>query len=407
MKKILLLCLTVFVLQACVANQQAVVDDGHEPVIEYLNMDEFEQAEATTEETQFVEVPTVKLQEGQLKPLPKDTRIEEIKTNLMAPAPEVKEASKAKMEVVSKPIPIPIPSKKDKSLLTDSDRDLIAKFAKKTVLQSSVIAGAKERSQINPSPLPENWINAITVYDYMEGALYQIYLTPNRTTDIFFSPGEEIISQAAGDTLRWVVGETESGNGKSKRFHLLVKPRHTNIETNLTIMTNMRTYYLELHSTKNESYMAAVQWNYPNDNIVKRYKKTREEESKESSKVLELQNLTSMNFEYKFKADRDEDDIEWYPVRAFDDGKKTFIQFPPDMRHRQAPALYVLSNERNRKPQIVNYRVKDGYYIVDRIFQAAVLMEGTKTQRKVTILNEKLYKDYHSQDVFASNESSK
>jgi type IV secretion system protein VirB9 len=77
------------------------------------------------------------------------------------------------------------------------------------------------------------------------------------------------------------------------------------------------------------------------------------------------------------------------------------------MRHRQAPALYVLSNERNRKPQIVNYRVKDGYYIVDRIFQAAVLMEGTKTQRKVTILNEKLYKDYHSQDVFASNESSK
>ena len=110
-----------------------------------------------------------------------------------------------------------------------------------------------------------------------------------------------------------------------------------------------------------------------------------------------------MNFDYIFKSHDKRKYIEWYPIRAFDNGKKTFIQFPPDMKNRQSPALYVLSNETHRKPQIVNYRIKDGFYVVDRLFQAAILMEGTKKQRKVTILNKKLYREYQTpEDPFRS-----
>lgn len=398
------LCLVTFLMSGCVATQPSKTD---QPEVTLLNLEEFERAEVQQPETQFVEVPTVKLQEGQLKPLPKELRVSGEKDFGKEAELSKSGAVKNEYEIVAKPVPIPIPSKRDKSLLTAADRDLIAEFAKKTVMRSAVIDGAKKRSQVNPSPLPENWINAITVYDYMEGALYQVYLTPNRTTDILFGHGEVLISQSAGDTLRWIVGETESGTGKDKRYHIMVKPRHTNIDTNLTVTTNKRTYYLELHSTKNKAYMAAVQWTYPNERFVKKYKVKREKEKTENNKILQLTNLDSMNFEYRFKTYEDKEDVEWFPIRAFDDGTKTFIQFPADMKNRQAPALYVLSNESKRKPQIVNYRVQDGYYIVDRLFQAAILMEGTKEQRKVIVLNKKLYKDYQKEDPFNTRESSK
>ncbi len=402
------LCLFLALLSGgCIQNQSTNTNENLEPAVEYLNLQKFEKAEEVIPEKQFIEVPSVKLQEGQLKPLPVETRVQNVKEDNFGGGVIEPVKPKNNIEIVAKPVPIPIPSKKNKSLLTKADKELIAGFARKTVMQTAVVGNAKKRSQVTPSPLPENWINAITVYDYMEGALFQVYLTPNRTTDILFAPGEQLISSSAGDTLRWIVGETESGSGKDKRSHLLVKPKHINIDTNLTVTTDRRTYYLELHSTKNKAYMAAVQWNYPNDRFVKKYQKTRKVERKKAEKILQITDLTSMNFDYKFKTFEDEEDIEWFPVRAFDDGKKTFIQFPSDMKYRQAPVLYVLSNETNRKPQIVNYRVQDGFYVVDRIFQAAVLMEGTKAQRKVTILNKKIYREYAKYDPFTERENSK
>jgi len=56
-----------------------------------------------------------------------------------------------------------------------------------------------------------NYFNSIMTYDYMDGALYQIYSEPLKVTDVQFQTGERIISVAAGDTMRWQVSKTYSG----------------------------------------------------------------------------------------------------------------------------------------------------------------------------------------------------
>jgi type IV secretion system protein TrbI len=57
--------------------------------------------------------------------------------------------------------------------------------------------------------------------------------------------------------VRWVIGDTESGTGPTKRVHILVKPTRPDLVTNLVINTDRRTYHMELRSTE-KTYMASV-----------------------------------------------------------------------------------------------------------------------------------------------------
>ena len=67
---------------------------------------------------------------------------------------------------------------------------------------------------------------------------------------------------AAGDTVRWIVGDTSSGNGADLRVNVLVKPIRSGLKTNLVITTSRRTYLLELTSTE-KTWMASVSWGVP------------------------------------------------------------------------------------------------------------------------------------------------
>ena len=82
---------------------------------------------------------------------------------------------------------------------------------------------------------------------------------------IALEPGESLTGAgpiAAGDTARWIIGDTESGSGVARRVHVLVKPTRADITTNLVITTDRRTYMVELRSGE-KPYMPAVAWAYP------------------------------------------------------------------------------------------------------------------------------------------------
>lgn len=98
-------------------------------------------------------------------------------------------------------------------------------------------------------PVAAGFINAVQVYPWSEGALYQLYGAPERVTDIALQPGETLIAIAAGDTVRWTVGDTSSGVGETRRTHILVKPFAPGLRTNLVITTDRRSYHLQLEST--------------------------------------------------------------------------------------------------------------------------------------------------------------
>jgi type IV secretion system protein VirB9 len=225
-------------------------------------------------------------------------------------------------------------------------------------------------------PEEKDFIYAMTVYDFMPYTLYKVYCMPGRVTDIVLAHGEALIDISAGDTVRWQVNSSLSGQGEDERIHVLVKPIKSGISNNIVILTNLHTYYLEASSTQ-ESYQSAVSWNYPRSFIKKREKAQKEPDTNQSTVIRDASRLT---FTYEIKDTRRwwtrlwGKKVDWQPVRVFDDSTKTFIQFPPDVTSSEAPALFVVSSEGTT--QVVNYRISGTYYIVDRVFDRAKLVVG-------------------------------
>ncbi|MEL6362695.1 MAG: P-type conjugative transfer protein TrbG [Pseudomonadota bacterium] len=232
-------------------------------------------------------------------------------------------------------------------------------------------------------PEQGNFINAIQIYPYTIGALYQVYTAPEQVTDIALQPGEELMSVSAGDTMRWILGDTVSGSGDNEQVHILVKPVGSGLTTNLIITTSKRTYHLELTSYR-ETYMAAVSWRYPHEELITT--RTNQPRTRTQSRTVADGRLSidRLNFRYEI----DGDDPHWRPLRAFDDGRKVFIQFPTRLDQGEAPPLFVVG--RNGESQLVNYRVNGSYYIVDRLFAAAELRLGEDDQEIVRILRTRL-----------------
>lgn len=220
------------------------------------------------------------------------------------------------------------------------------------------------------------YVNAVQVYPFSEGEVYRLYAAPGRVTDITLQPGEMLTSVATGDTVRWTIGDTTSGSGASERTHLLVKPFAAGLATNLIISTSRRTYHLALASVPGPA-MTAIAWSYPEDELIAiRKQQERAEAAKPVASALAVENL---NFNYAITGDRP----PWRPIRAFDDGRQTFIEFSPAITVGEAPPLFVLG-ERGQA-QLVNYRVAGRYYIVDRLFGAAELRLGEHRQQVVRI----------------------
>ena len=89
--------------------------------------------------------------------------------------------------------------------------------------------------------------------------------------------------------------------------------------------------------------------------------------------------LDRLDFDYLIDGDRP----DWRPVRVFDDGRQVYIQMPANIATTDMPPLFVLGEDGDA--ELVNYRVRGNYYIVDRLFRAAELRLGEKNQTVVRI----------------------
>ncbi len=225
-------------------------------------------------------------------------------------------------------------------------------------------------------PAAQSFINATQVYSWSEGAVYQGYAAPGSVTDIALQAGEALVAVAAGDTVRWIIGDTTSGSGADKRTHILVKPASAGLSTNLVITTDRRSYHLRFASTE-KTAMVALSWAYPQDALIALRRDAAHVEA--ATPVASGLAIDSMHFDYLIKGDRP----AWRPIRAFDDGRQTFIEFPASLAVGEAPPLFVVGREGTA--ELVNYRVRGRFYVVDRLFDAAELRLGLKKQDVVRI----------------------
>lgn len=237
------------------------------------------------------------------------------------------------------------------------------------------------------SPDETGYENAIMRYTFESGGLYEVYAAPLRLTDIQLQPGEKIIGKpAAGDTVRWVLGVNESVEDGKPQQHILIKPTASDLSTTLVVNTNRRTYLLELSSLK-KTWMAAVRWEYPQDEVREAQDRQQallrqqQVQQQVTAKDIDLDNL---NFAYAIQSKGNKP--VWTPIQVFDDGRRVFIRFPGERQQYEAPALFVVSEQ--GESQLVNYRVQNDYYIVDRLFMSAELRVGQDNPSVVRIFKE-------------------
>src|ERR1700730_7817291 len=72
------------------------------------------------------------------------------------------------------------------------------------------LANAAARVQ----PSRSGYLNAVQGFPFADGALYPVYAAPGQGTELALQEGEQLVGSgpvAAGDTVRWIIGDTESG----------------------------------------------------------------------------------------------------------------------------------------------------------------------------------------------------
>jgi P-type conjugative transfer protein TrbG len=279
----------------------------------------------------------------------------------------------APVQVVAIPEPLPLPGQI--KAMVDPARASTAERVSPVARVTAANAAARVQ------PTRYGYLNAIQLYPFSSGALYQVYAAPGEVTDIALQEGETLVGSgpvAAGDTARWIIGDTISGADATRRVHILVKPTRPDLATNMVVNTDRRTYHLELRATPS-TWMASVSWRYPEDELIALKRKA--EQAQAAVPVAIGVDLGALDFGYAISGD-----ALWRPLRAFDDGRHVYIEFPPGIAEREMPPLFVV-NAKRKDAELVNYRVQGHRMIVDRLFAAAELRLGGKHQQRVRIVH--------------------
>lgn len=272
---------------------------------------------------------------------------------------------------------------------------------------------AKEYAKAKSVPLPTSGRGGSVQYVFGT-TTPRILCRPLRVTDIELEPGERITNAPfVGDTVNWAVLPSASGSGSRMTYHVIVKPAMPDIATNLIVHTDRRTYMFDLVSSK-QLYTPHVTFSYPDQietswesffqqmakdprevltereaenygqrmmsqDVIRSHKKT--EEAKE---IQALSDVLKGQINYNYKIQAKKRGIEWKPVNVYDDGLKTYIEFPTNLDSMEAP-VFMLLNGRTTK-EMVNYRKVGNTYVVDRLFKRGVLLAGTGRSAQTVVI---------------------
>ena len=210
----------------------------------------------------------------------------------------------------------------------------------------------------------------------------QILTAVLQITDIQFEMGETITSIHLGDTARWAIEHIKANTLYGYHDHIIVKPKDSNLTTSLVVVTDKRTYHIQLKSNEKQ-YYPMVKFHYPSSLIVRN---SQSEEIK-AKKEISLKDVTTgaylkdLSFGYTIKGN-----AKFKPIRVYNDGRKTIVELPRSINSSNIPLLMTVEPE-SKKPVIINYRYQNNKFIVDAVFDKAILISGVgRSQKKVTII---------------------
>lgn len=204
---------------------------------------------------------------------------------------------------------------------------------------------------------------AAVQYNFTEDSLFQVNTKLGNVTDIQLRPGEQVTYIAGGDTTRWLIDKAMVGNIQ----HVYIKPTVKDINTNIIINTNVRSYRLNV--TENGTFVPIIRFWFRDD---------ANKNSKSNSLVAPTSRFSdsvARNYHYKFKAHK-KADASLMPEEIYDDGNKTYIRISEKNKY-DMPVLYSI-DPWNKKMSMVNYRVKDNWFIADKVMEKGRLLYHQK-----------------------------
>ena len=194
-------------------------------------------------------------------------------------------------------------------------------------------------------------VGARVTFQYRDDSMFHVNTKPGFVTDIQLREGEELTYVAGGDTKSWLIDKAKVGSVQ----HVYIKPLAPDKHTNVIINTDMHTYRFDVWSTNNE-YDPLITFRFPDDKL----------KSKGYNKTF-TPPYRNMNRAYDIKAKNAEKYKELIPSTIMDDGERTYIRIPETNRY-DMPVLYMV-NPWDKKQTLVNYRVRDGYFVADVVME--------------------------------------
>lgn len=221
----------------------------------------------------------------------------------------------------------------------------------------------------------DGFVGGVQVFAWSPGRVFEVWTAPLRVTTLTLAPGETILSKAAGDTVRWQIGEATSGAGAVARTHVMLKPLQRGLETNLVLTTDRRVYLIDLKSGAADAFNAAVAWDAADVAML----------TEETAEVRVPDPVVRPEgpLDGRYRIEPQGRRPRWTPTSVFNDGRRTFITFDADLQIDEAPVLFVIAPD--GQAQMVNYRQVGGLFVVDRVFDRAELRLGDRRPQVVRI----------------------
>lgn len=250
----------------------------------------------------------------------------------------------------------------------------------------------------NPSAMPVMGKGGKLIFTFGD-AIPTVVCAPLRVCDVELEPGENILGAPhIGDAVRWRIAPAVSYDGDQRVIHLVIKATAADLDTNLIVPTDRRTYYLRLVSSE-DKYVSRVAFEYPEDTRawLKVSVAAPAARAAASAPVAvaagtatptvpadELPSVSVGKLRFDYQVTIAKGTPKFKPVRVMDDGARLYITMADNMPVDEAPVLFLIGPDGSE--QLVNYRLRGNIFIIDRLADKIALVSGSgSAQQRVDI----------------------
>lgn len=221
----------------------------------------------------------------------------------------------------------------------------------------SCVVAAPTFAQAFLSPLRPD--PRIRVVPYRVDAVYRLRAYVGYEIDVTFAPGERFVGLGVGDA--------KAVTFAAERNHLFLKPRAAHVATNLTVLTNRRTYLFDYETGSRSpdpsgaDVIYALRFEYP---VAVVHAGSRD--PRLATDLAAARGFRARNYDYWYCGDP-----SLKPVAAWDDGVQTTLIFGA---HAELPAVFALNEDGSES--LVNFDVQAGRIVVQRVARRLIVRRG-------------------------------